>query len=109
MLGLTHKGHLGPGADGDVTVYQADDDLRHMFAMPRYVIKAGEVVLDDTQPRLRVEGETHVVDLDEPPDGELSPIRDWFDRFATTQFTNFPIPDETLPNVRPVATRTTDS
>jgi formylmethanofuran dehydrogenase subunit A len=106
MLGLTHKGHLGLGADGDVTVYQPDDDLRRMFAMPRFVIKAGEVVLEDTQPRLRVEGRTHVVDLMEPPDSELAPIRDWFDRFATTRFGNFPIPDEMLPKVRPVPPRT---
>jgi formylmethanofuran dehydrogenase subunit A len=103
MLGLTHKGHLGAGADGDVTVYQPDDDLRRMFAMPRYVIKAGEVVLDDTQPRLRVSGRTHVVDLAEPHSDELAPLRDWFGRNATTRFGNFPIPDEMLPNVRPVA------
>jgi formylmethanofuran dehydrogenase subunit A len=107
MLGLTHKGHLGPGADGDVTVYQGDDDLRRMFAMPRYVVKAGKVVLEDTQPRLRVEGRTHVVDVTEQPDSELVPLRDWFDRFATTQYGNFPIPDEMLQNLRPVATRAT--
>ena len=47
MLGLAHKGHLGPGADGDVTIYAPDDDKERMFALPRYVIKAGEVVLDD--------------------------------------------------------------
>jgi formylmethanofuran dehydrogenase subunit A len=102
MLGLTHKGHLGPGADGDVTVYQPDDDLRRMFAMPRYVIKAGEVVLDDTQPRVRVGGKTHHVDLTEPPDSELAAIRDWFDTCATTGFANFPIPDEMLPDARAV-------
>ena len=47
MLGLTRKGHLGPGADGDVTIYAPDDDKERMFSLPRYLIKAGEVVLDD--------------------------------------------------------------
>jgi formylmethanofuran dehydrogenase subunit A len=105
MLGLSHKGHLGPGADGDVTIYQPDADRRRMFAMPRYVIKAGEVVLEDTQPRLRRTGKTHVVDLIDPPDSELAPIREWFDRFATTRFGNFPIDDQVLPAVRPVPPR----
>jgi formylmethanofuran dehydrogenase subunit A len=37
MLGLSHKGHLGPGADGDVTLYSPDDDIQRMFELPRYV------------------------------------------------------------------------
>lgn len=47
ILGLDHKGHLAPGADGDVTIYAPDDDRRRMFALPRWVVKAGEVVVDD--------------------------------------------------------------
>jgi formylmethanofuran dehydrogenase subunit A len=47
ILGLTDKGHLGAGADGDVTVYAPDDDRRRMFALPRWVVKGGEVVVDD--------------------------------------------------------------
>ncbi len=47
-LGLSTKGHLGPGADGDVTIYRDDTaDPQRMFAQPRYVIKAGRVVVDD--------------------------------------------------------------
>ena len=47
ILGLDRKGHLGPGADADVTIYAPDDDRRRMFALPRYVIKGGEIVVDD--------------------------------------------------------------
>ena len=43
--------HLGTGADGDVTIYAPDDDKRRMFALPRYVFKAGTVVVDDGEPR----------------------------------------------------------
>ena len=41
LLGLRDKGHLGSGADADVTVYSRDADVSRMFATPRYVVKAG--------------------------------------------------------------------
>lgn len=48
VLGLEHKGHLGPGADGDVTIYHdLAADPQRMFESPRYVIKAGRVLVDD--------------------------------------------------------------
>ncbi len=47
MLGLAAtKGHLGPGADADVTLYSPDADCARMFALPRYVLKGGEVVVE---------------------------------------------------------------
>jgi formylmethanofuran dehydrogenase subunit A len=46
-LGLRDKGHLGVGADADVTIYHDRADREEMFATPRYVIKAGEVAVDD--------------------------------------------------------------
>ena len=39
-LGLKEKGHLGVGADGDVTIYDMLDDKEQMFSAPRYVMKA---------------------------------------------------------------------
>ena len=47
LLGLRHKGHLGTGADADVTVYARDVDIARMFATPRYVIKGGVVVVEE--------------------------------------------------------------
>ena len=47
LLGLRDKGHLGAGADADVTVYDERADREEMFATPRYVIKAGRVVVRD--------------------------------------------------------------
>ena len=41
LLGLKHKGHLGVGADADLTVYSRNSDIAQMFSLPRYVIKEG--------------------------------------------------------------------
>jgi len=64
MLGLSHKGHLGPGADADVTIYAPDDDRRRMFALPRWVVKGGEVVVDDGELRSAPGGSSLFVELD---------------------------------------------
>lgn len=61
ILGLKRKGHLGPGADADVAIYSPDADVRRMFTLPRYVIKAGEVVVDDGELRFAPEGRTLMV------------------------------------------------
>ena len=39
--GCANKGHLGVGADADVTVYAKDADVSRMFSTPRYVVKGG--------------------------------------------------------------------
>jgi formylmethanofuran dehydrogenase subunit A len=65
-LGLHDKGHLGTGADADVTIYHDRADREEMFATPRYVIKGGEVVVE--------EGELRRVD-----DGVLLSCRAGFD------------------------------
>lgn len=44
-LGLTGKGHLGPGADADVAVYPLNDDRQSMFSSPSHVIKGGKIVV----------------------------------------------------------------
>jgi formylmethanofuran dehydrogenase subunit A len=61
ILGLRRKGHLGPGADGDITIYAPDDDRRRMFDLPRYVIKQGTIVVDDGELRTAPAGDTIVV------------------------------------------------
>jgi formylmethanofuran dehydrogenase subunit A len=69
-LGLTDKGHLGIGADADVTIYHDRADREEMFATPRYVIKDGEVAVE--------EGE-----LRNPDDGVLLSSRAGFDAEVT--------------------------
>jgi formylmethanofuran dehydrogenase subunit A len=88
MLGLRLKGHLGPGADADVTVYAPDADKERMFAFPRYVIKGGEVVVDDGDLRSSPTGRTLFVEpgFDE---GVVPRVAKWFARESSVEFANF--------------------
>ena len=48
ILGLSDRGHLGSGAIADVVVYRDQANLEAMFSKPKYVIKSGCVVRDDS-------------------------------------------------------------
>ena len=92
MLGLTRKGHLGPGADADVTIYTPDKDIERMFELPRFVIKGGEVLIEQGEIRQTLDGNTLVTAPDY--DHEVIPsIRDWFESSYTVQFRNYAIDD----------------
>lgn len=90
MLGLCHKGHLGPGADADVTIYTPSPDREQMFSMPRLVIKSGRVIVREGKIVESHDGKTiHVApDFDA---GVLPHIRDWFEEHYTIQFANYPV------------------
>jgi formylmethanofuran dehydrogenase subunit A len=101
-LGLPHKGHLGVGADADVAVYNEQRDVARMFAYPRYVIKGGEVVIEEGEIRNTVEGkgilsrpsyDTKIEDF----------IRPLFQQYYTMSFDNYPVELERIehPDVRP--------
>ena len=47
LLGLEHKGHLGAGADADITVYDLDQNYERMFELPHLVFKSGELVVEN--------------------------------------------------------------
>jgi formylmethanofuran dehydrogenase subunit A len=92
LLGLKHKGHLGPGADGDVTVYSRDPDIAKMFSTPRYVVKGGALVVEEGQlrraptgGRLRVAPQYDAAVL---PD-----LRRHFSAYSTVSFDNYPVRD----------------
>src|SRR5262245_54297587 len=90
ILGLAHKGHLGPGADADVTVYTPGADKKAMFELPRFVLKGGEVVVEQGEVRKDLYGRTlHVAPgYDE---GVVPDIRKWFEAYYTIQFANYPV------------------
>ena len=104
MLGLDRKGHLGPGADADVTVYGRDDDVQRMFELPRFVISRGEVIIDDGEMVSDRNGTTfHVApSYDE---AAVADIQDWFEKYYTIQFRNYPVDDHYLANPEAIATR----
>jgi formylmethanofuran dehydrogenase subunit A len=92
LLGLAHKGHLGLGADADVTVYTPDADIARMFASPRYVLKAGRVVVQEGQLRRAPRGRRFHVRprFDE---SVLRDVRRHFDAYATVAFDNYGVRD----------------
>jgi formylmethanofuran dehydrogenase subunit A len=58
IAGLRNKGHLGAGADADITLYRPDADLARMFAMPAKVFKAGVLVAEDGEVKSLPHGQT---------------------------------------------------
>lgn len=112
-IGMAYrKGHLGVGADGDVTIYDIDParldtndaaTLASKFSRPEYTIKDGRVVAHNGE----------IVDV---PDGRrfycrpyvdeelekdmLKDVKDWF-KYYTVGFANYPVPEKYLKN--PVA------
>lgn len=104
MLGLKHKGHLGPGADADITFYEPHEDKERMFSLPKLVIKAGEVIVEDGEVREPVSGKTLYVAPDYNPDIETE-LHAWFDRYSTIRFRNYPVADGYVKDAVQVATR----
>jgi formylmethanofuran dehydrogenase subunit A len=94
-LGLTQKGHLGIGADADVTIYNQNPDGELMFRYPRYVIKAGEVVVEEGEIRAAHEGREFVVQpaCDPAIETYLRPV---FQQYYTMSFDNYPVELERL-------------
>jgi hypothetical protein len=62
-----------------VTSYAPSDDKRRMFSLPRYVIKAGAIVLDDGQMAARPRGVPHVAPI---RPGDVPDIEVVFSRYA---------------------------
>jgi formylmethanofuran dehydrogenase subunit A len=101
-LGLPQKGHLGVGADADVAIFNENSDRSKMFAYPRYVLKGGEVVLEEGEIRKSVDGKGLLV---QPPYDESVEkfIRPLFEQYYTMAFDNYPVELERIehPEVRP--------
>ena len=90
MLGLKQKGHLSVGADADITIYTPSVDKKAMFELPRFVIKAGEVVVEQGEIRKNLFGPTlHVSPAYD--EGLLPDIKKWFEKYYTIQFANYPV------------------
>src|SRR5919202_387566 len=51
LIRLRDKGHLGIGADADITIYDDREDREEIFAAPRSVIKDGHAFVEDGELR----------------------------------------------------------
>ena len=90
-LGLSQKGHLGVGADADVTVYPAKPDGEgRLFSYPRYVIKGGEIVVEEGDVVAVSEGREFIVRpaFDEQVEEYIRPL---FEQVYTMSFENYPV------------------
>jgi formylmethanofuran dehydrogenase subunit A len=101
-LGLSHKGNLGVGCDADIVIFNHSEDIVEMFTHPRYVIKAGEIVLEDGDIRETPQGREYIVKPSISPDIDAF-MRPLFEDCYTMQFDNYPVELERLehPEIRP--------
>jgi len=90
ILGLKNKGHLGPGADADITIYTPHENKEVMFELPRMVIKSGRVIVEQGEIRDPLIGRTFHVEADY--DREVEPdIQAWFEKYYSIQWRNYPV------------------
>jgi formylmethanofuran dehydrogenase subunit A len=95
-LGLQQKGHLGVGADADVTIYPAKPDEKgFLFSYPRYVIKGGEIVVEEGDVIAVSEGREFIVRpaYDDQIEEYIRPL---FQQVYTMSFENYPVEIERL-------------
>jgi formylmethanofuran dehydrogenase subunit A len=94
-LGLKDRGHLGPGASADITVYKDDPNREAMFATPELVFKNGELIVKKGKVVKVVNGATHVARPEYDRAIENS-LKDYFDRFHTMRMENFKLADDEI-------------
>ncbi|HJU91126.1 MAG TPA: formylmethanofuran dehydrogenase subunit A [Gemmatimonadaceae bacterium] len=88
LLGLTNKGHLGPGADADITVYAEGENAAVTFTSPRYVFKRGVMVVEEGALRRAPRGRRLYVQ----PSSDSAfrrHLKQWWSENATMAFENF--------------------
>lgn len=89
-LGMSNKGHLGVGADADVAVFSRTDNQAEMFQYPRYVIKGGQVAVEEGEVRSTFSGHEFVSKprFDESIEEYIRPV---FQQYYTMSFENYPV------------------
>jgi formylmethanofuran dehydrogenase subunit A len=95
ILGLKNKGHLGPGADADITIYTPHENKETMFELPRMVIKSGRVMIENGEIRDPFIGKTLHVAPEYDTDVE-SDIQAWFEQYYSIRWRNYPVDDSYL-------------
>jgi formylmethanofuran dehydrogenase subunit A len=94
-LGMPQKGHLGVGADADIAVFNENKDAMRMFSYPRFVIKRGQVIVEEGELRNSIEGQQFAVKpvYDESIEDYLRPL---FQQHYTISFENYPVTEECI-------------
>ena len=103
-LGLTDKGHLGVGADADISVYNVNPEttdiahdpkiLRKAFSDAAYTIKDGIVVVQDGEIVQTVTGKTMWLDVKTSEQVKIDDaMRRRFKEYWTVEYDNYPVYD----------------
>ena len=114
-IGMAHrKGHLGIGADGDVTIYDLDPtrldvndpaSIQRAFTQSAYTIKDGQIVAHRGEIKSVADGRRYYSTpfVDEHLEKEMmADVKKWF-KYYTIGFANYPVPDKYLKNPVPIA------
>ena len=103
-LGLTTKGHLGVGADADVSVYNVNPEttdiaqnpkiVRRAFADAAYTIKDGNVLVQNGKIVQTVSGKTMWLDVNTTEQLEVDEdMKSRFKEYWTVEYDNYPVYD----------------
>lgn len=97
ILGLKNRGHLGPDAAADITVYTEHANKERMFEKPDYVFKDGELVVRRGKITNVTWGATHVVRPEYHP-GIEKKLKSHFENYQGMSMENFVIRESDFPN-----------
>ena len=103
LLGLTDKGHLGVGADADITIYDEMEDKEAMFNAARYVVKSGELFINNHEFCSDYEGRILHVAPEYDLDIETK-LKPFFEDYYSIQFENYAVGDQYLHGAETVPT-----
>jgi len=112
-LGLTHKGHLGIGADADVAVYNINPEktdpsqkfktLRRAFKRAAFTIKDGKVVVENGKVLKHVDGRTLWLDVQvSEKRGITDDLKQRFKEYWTVEYENYPVNEGCLKDSHPI-------
>jgi len=115
-LGLRQKGHIGVGADADVTIYNVNPELidaskkykrvRKAFQRAAYTIKGGEIVVKNGEVVKSMEGKTFWVNPQLSSPAEITEdMKRKFRDYWTVEFENYPIPESYLTASQPISVK----
>ena len=102
-LGLQHKGHLGAGADADITIYDEQDDKERMFNAPRFVIKSGIPIIENHE--FRNDHTGRLLHVSPGYDNSIvGSVREFFENYYSIEFDNYAVDDHYLQDHEIIAT-----
>ena len=109
---LKNKGHLTPGVDGDISVYDIDPlkwapsryrELEKAFTLAKYTVKGGEIVVKDGEILSTPPGSTYWIDSAAPNEAELvKDVEDDFRDYYSINIRNYPVEESYLPMSHPI-------